>query len=354
MTGRKRGPNRPPPPKVFVSQPSPPPVVPKTVKSLLEIMTDGREYASIAGAVLDDPGKLDGELKSALADLETIRGHPCICYVANPRVADGTSMSSEDALPLAEAVDNVPGDATAVDVFIATLGGSVEVVDKLVDCLRSRFQHVSFLVPAQALSAGTLLCLSGDEIWMDERAHLGPVDPQVLLRDGRGVPLGSLLALIRRIQEDGDARMEAGGQPQWTHIRLLDQMDQKEIGAAMSASDYLVQQSSKYLETYKFKHWATRASTGALVSAKERADRAMEIAQALCDHDRWKSHSHEISRAVLVDSLQVRIEHPENVPGLRRALRRLWALWSYTFEQANVLKATVSRNYVFVRNRVNL
>ncbi len=349
MTGRKRGPNRPPPAK---SVPPPKVVPPKVVASLLPLMRDGREYESIAGAVFDKPNGLNDDLKIALRDLEQIRDRPCVCYVANPRMPD-VSMSSEDHLPLAEAVDCVPKARKRIDILLATLGGSVEIVDKLVDCLRPRFEQVSFLVPAQALSAGTLLCLAGDEIWMDERARLGPIDPQVYLRDGRPAPLQSLLALIRRIQEDGDKRMAQGEQPQWTHIRLLDQMDQKEIAAAMSASDYLVQQTSKYLEEYKFREWRAHQSTGLPVTAADRSKRAFEIAKALCDHDRWKSHSHEISRAVLYEHLKIRIEHPESVPGLGRALRRLWALWSYTFEVTNVLKATFSDDYVFVRHRVH-
>ena len=327
------------------------PLGPRRVKSLIDEMAEGREYASIAGVILDEPETaLMGELRRGLKDIEAIRGKPCIGYLGHP-TAPGAEMNGDDHLPLAEAVLSVPADAKEVDVFIATAGGSVEVVSKLVDVLRPRFEKVSFLVPAQALSAGTLWCLSGEEIWMDERAYLGPIDPQVIVADGRTVPLQALLHLLRRIQKDGDERLERGEQPQWTHIRLLDHMDQKEIGAAMNASDYLVEQACKYLETYKFREWQKR-SDGAAVTSAYRNERAMTVAKALCDHDKWKNHSHEISRSVLWNELRLQVCEPETVSGLQSAMRRLWALWSYTFGGTTVLKATYTDTYALIRHKV--
>jgi ClpP class serine protease len=51
---------------------------------------------------------------------------------------------------------------------------------------------VVFLVPDVALSAGTILAMSGDAIMMDYFACLGPIDPQVE-REGKLVPVLSCL-----------------------------------------------------------------------------------------------------------------------------------------------------------------
>jgi serine dehydrogenase proteinase len=77
------------------------------------------------------------------------------------------------------------------------------------------------------MSAGTVWALSGDEIWMDERATLGPIDPQVPGRDGRFLPAQALLALIEEIQIRGDQQIKNGANPRWTDVTILRNMDAK-------------------------------------------------------------------------------------------------------------------------------
>lgn len=50
-----------------------------------------------------------------------------------------------------------------------------------------------------AMSAGTIFCMSGDELIMDEAAFIGPIDPQVPSRNGMYVPAQSLMTLIDEI-----------------------------------------------------------------------------------------------------------------------------------------------------------
>ena len=51
--------------------------------------------------------------------------------------------------------------------------------------MRSKFDTISFVVPGQAKSAGTIIVLSGDEILMTETGSLGPIDAQVKI--GRSI-----------------------------------------------------------------------------------------------------------------------------------------------------------------------
>jgi hypothetical protein len=75
-------------------------------------------------------------------------------------------------------------------VFVLeTNGGSVEVVVRIVDTIRHHYPDcVEFVVPNYAFSAGTVLVLSGDDIYMDYFSVLGPTDPQIPDRDGRYTP----------------------------------------------------------------------------------------------------------------------------------------------------------------------
>ena len=46
----------------------------------------------------------------------------------------------------------------------------------------------NFWCPIFAMSAGTILVMSGDDIYMDYYAVLGPIDPQVRNQNGTYVP----------------------------------------------------------------------------------------------------------------------------------------------------------------------
>ena len=76
-------------------------------------------------------------------------------------------------------IRNVPNKNRELDIILVTLGGSAETVAYLVKQIRERFNHVAFILPYMAMSAGTIFCMSGDEIIMDESAFFDPIDPQV-------------------------------------------------------------------------------------------------------------------------------------------------------------------------------
>nr|DAL65714.1 MAG TPA_asm: periplasmic serine protease [Caudoviricetes sp.] len=64
-------------------------------------------------------------------------------------------------------------------IILNTPGGSVETVERFVNMNRHFYKNVNFIVPDEAMSAGTVFCLSGDKIYMDYSSSLGPIDPQV-------------------------------------------------------------------------------------------------------------------------------------------------------------------------------
>jgi len=63
-------------------------------------------------------------------------------------------------------------------VLLETPGGYIEVVQRVVNTLRNHYRQVDFIIPNFAMSAGTVLALSGDNIFMDYYSILGPIDPQ--------------------------------------------------------------------------------------------------------------------------------------------------------------------------------
>ncbi len=87
-------------------------------------------------------------------------------------------------------------------VFILyTPGGVAEIVEKMVDIIRHHYKEVWFVVPDIAMSAGTILCMSGDKIFMDYSSSLGPIDPQIPNSDGQLVPALGYLDQVERMIE---------------------------------------------------------------------------------------------------------------------------------------------------------
>lgn len=324
--------------------------VPARVPSLLDAMQDGNEYGSIVGLVYQGVD-LVPEIRRALADLENVRQRRCICYVANviKDIAE-TSIHPGDHLPFAEMVDKIPASEKNIDVYLVTPGGNAEQVTQFVTELRRKFTGVEFILPYKAMSAGTLWALSGDRIWMDSRAFIGPVDPQFPAKDGGYAPAQALITLVNEIQKVFDEYTKRRQPLPFAYVRLLDQMDHQKLAHAITATSYVTKLAAEYLERYKFSSWTTHSQKGGPVTQQERAARAIEVAQIMCSHDNWKAHGHAIQRDVVFRDLQIKVDRVESVAGLERAVRRLWAIMAYTFEKTPAAKMMLSQEYSFVRS----
>ena len=322
--------------------------------SLLDKMVDGREFQSIVGlknVVID----FDAEIKRAISDISAIRNRRTICYIANTlnvSIAGRTSISIDntDDGPFDEMLKTVPEDEKDIDIILVTPGGSADTVDHFVHKLRDRFEHVAFILPYMAMSAGTIFCLSGDELIMSESAYIGPIDPQVPSKNGAYVPAQSIFTLIDTIKQRGIEQMKKGLQPDWTDVALLKNIDPKEIGNAINASALSMRLVTEYLRLYKFRDWTTHQHDGSEVTPEQRDARAAEIAAALCDNSVWLSHGSRISREIAVNKCQLRIKYPEEIPGLDRAIRRFWALMMLTLENNPISKFYATGDYLIVRS----
>jgi len=316
-------------------------------------MVDGNEYGSIIHCIPESQETVVSDIRRALSEVEKIRGRRAICYFSNVvrNLPGPTQIESSDDLPFNEMLAKIPDGNKDIDVLVVTPGGMGQQVYQFVNSLRNRFETVEFLLPYMCMSAGTLWVLSGDQIWMDKRAFIGPIDPQVLTQEGRFVPAQSIMVLLRKIQEDGERRIKEGKTPDWSLIRLLDKMDHRNIGEAISSSKYSIKLASEFLNKYKFKHWLTHSSTGTDVTPSEREARANWVAEKLCSHEYWLSHGQGITREMAESGeLRLKIRKFEEVAGLEKAVRRLWAIMYWLFDKGPTLKTMFSQEYILVRH----
>lgn len=73
----------------------------------------------------------------------------------------------------------------AFGICLTTPGGEAEAVEKMVDLIRHHYDQFYAIVPRAAMSAGTIMCMAADKIYMDYASSLGPIDPQVPDRDDK-------------------------------------------------------------------------------------------------------------------------------------------------------------------------
>lgn len=84
-------------------------------------------------------------------------------------------QDSEQVLRAIKLTDaNVP-----IDLILHTPGGLVLASEQIANALKRHTAPVTVFVPHYAMSGGTLIALSADQIIMDDNAVLGPVDPQI-------------------------------------------------------------------------------------------------------------------------------------------------------------------------------
>lgn len=320
---------------------------------LLDLMIDGREFESLLKEQRQSINVAE-EVRRAIAEIEAIRKRPLVCYLSNlvnAAIRSSRSIDYADDLPFTEMIRSVGVENKEVDIMLVTPGGSAEQVAKFVDRIRARFDHVAFLLPDLAMSAGTIFALSGDAIVMDSRAYLGPIDPQVPNRNGQYVPAQALLTLIKEIQERGETNIQKGQNPLWTDLQILRQIDGRDIGNAVNASKYSIELVENYLFSYKFRTWHQHRD-GRTVTDDEKQKRAKEIADLLCSHELWKTHGRGITREAAWNQCRIKIEHPESTPGLERAFRRFWAVVHWIFGRTQVSKILISNNYVLMQQDI--
>ena len=240
---------------------------------------------------------------------------------------------------LRDALDALPSRRGSVAVILDTPGGIVEVVERIVTVIRSRYQEVIVIVPDRAMSAGTIFALSADRIMMDDLSCLGPIDPQIE-KDGKLVPALSYLNQFERLNEK--AKHDELTTAEYALLNKLDLGDLYQFDQARALSNELL---VKWLSTFKFKNWHETETRKKSVSPKMKKDRANKIAELLNDPERWHSHGRAIDRETLRDEVNLKIDALEEHEKLYRHLRGYFDLLKDFIRREDVISFIHSREY---------
>lgn len=224
---------------------------------------------------------------------------------------------------LAEDIDN---KKDKIYIILTTGGGSATVVERFVNILRHHYSEVNFIVPDYAYSAGTIFCMSGDNILMDYFSVLGPIDPQVQNKEGLLVAALGYLDKINELIEKANSGTLSNAE-----FLILKDFDLAELRGYEQAKDLTIALLEKWLVKYKFKNWNEHrtdpAKLGQPVTDDEKIERAKEIAGHLSNNNKWKSHGRPINIEVLKE-LRLEIDDYSEKDETRKLIRDYYDLVS--------------------------
>jgi hypothetical protein len=151
-------------------------------------------------------------IKDAVAELQGIRKSLVVSYLT----ISPNSILPDDALFFLDVIQDIKkrkgiqGKVPTLDLFLDSLGGSLDAAYKIIRILRQQAKTVRAIIPIYAKSAATAICLGTDEITMTPASELGPVDP--IIDDpisGQKIPARSIKFFLsyasdlKKLQKDG-------------------------------------------------------------------------------------------------------------------------------------------------------
>lgn len=239
-----------------------------------------------------------------------------------------------------DAIESIDNRRSKLIVLLETGGGYVTVAERSARIFHHHYGRVEFVVPTYAMSAGTVLVMSGDSIWMDYASTLGPIDPQVRKRDQQYVPaLGYLEQYARLIDKSAKGTLTTA-----ELAYLIQNFDPAELYQYEQERDLSIALLEEWLVKYKFKKWAVTETSKTPVTKKMRVDRANEIARKLNDTKLWHSHGRGIPMEVLRRDLKLQIDDFGTNPSLAQPVHDYFRLLQdYQMRRAHFLTVIHTR-----------
>lgn len=282
-------------------------------------------------AAIKEPNAHDIVRRRKIGAVQELTGRHLIIYAADFLTSNPVKQSFSGTFTITltekDGFDEVTRRLSrdrGLDVLLHSPGGLAEATESIVKLLRARFNHIRFIIPNAAKSAATMLALSGNELLLDERSELGPIDPQFrIVRDGQVVQ-----APAQAIKDQFDlAQRQIQDQPEslpaWVPII-------RQYGPALLAEcDHHLELArilvAEWLAEYMF------------AGDPKAAERARTIAEYLADHRHFHSHG----RSVGMHELQqrgVKILDLNTYPQLHEAIRDLYTTIAMTFDNTGAIK----------------
>jgi ATP-dependent protease ClpP protease subunit len=184
-----------------------------------------------------------------------------------------TAVSDDDKNGLMATIHNLDR-SKGLDLILHTPGGDITATESIVDYLRRMFgTDIRAIIPQLAMSAGTMLACSCQEIIMGKQSNIGPIDPQF-----NGIPAHGVIAEFEKAIEE--VKKDPATTPLWQTI--VGKYHPTFIGECANAIDLASSMVKEWLES------------GMFAKDADKAEKAQKIVDYLNNHKDTKAHSRHI------------------------------------------------------------
>jgi len=275
--------------------------------------------------------QISTERKKQLKKISTLRGRDVLVYASDFNKGNApVSIIPADFLPFKDQLSYIK--TKEVDIIIETPGGIAETVEDMVDMIRSRHERMGVIIPGMAKSAGTIFSMAGDEILMSDTSALGPIDAQVV-SNGKRFSADAFIDGLEKIKKE----VIKTGKLNPAYIPILQSISPGEIQHFENAQNFSKILVKNWLSTYKFKYWEKHSTSGKPVTQEEKEKQADEIANKLCKHSDWLTHSRSI-RINDLEKMGLKIRNYTSELDLYEAIDRYFTLIRMTFDLTGIYK----------------
>ncbi|MDR2813461.1 MAG: ATP-dependent Clp protease proteolytic subunit [Prevotellaceae bacterium] len=308
------------------------------MKSILQ------EYISKRLSIID----LQRELNKLIKQYNEFTGRYLFIYSVDftkGRSGIDISLVQDDFYIIQDALRK--SEKNKIDFYIETPGGSGEAAEEIARFLRKKFDEVNFVIAGEAKSAGTILALSGDNIYMCETGSLGPIDAQVKM--GRSVVSAhDYKAWVDEKRNEANSK----GVLNTFDAIMVAQISPGEIYGVVNSLEFAKDLVKGWLEKYKFKNWTETQTKREKVTDKMRKQRAEEVANKLCNHMAWRTHGRSLKIEDLKDDLL--IENIDSNQKLADIVYRIKAVTMLIFDSSTNYKLYVGEDFLLYRTATSI
>ena len=293
------------------------------------------------------PNQLSDELQRLIQIYKSKTGRGIFLYVAAmfKRIPE-ISMNQEDFYVFRDILKDY-NDENELDIYIETPGGNGITAEEIAKFLHNKFQKVNFVISGEAKSAGTILAMSGNEIYMTETGSLGPIDAQVTI--GRSIV--SAYDYIEWIKEKMDEAKKTG-KLNPVDATMISQITPGEIQQVFHSLEYAKDLVKQWLPVYKFNNWDITETRRINVTKDMKEKRASDIAESVADHSHWRTHG----RSLKIDDLTnigLKVENLDLMPEISEIVYRIQFVCKLIFETTTIYKLFISKNDRIFKQAVN-
>jgi hypothetical protein len=221
-------------------------------------------------------------------------------------------------------------------LILHTPGGVINAAETIASYLHSKFADIETIIPVYAMSAGTMIALGTNRLFMGRQSQLGPIDPQMQIGN-RFVSARSIVDQFKRAHDEisTDTRLAHVWAP------ILQTIGPALLNECENALAYGERMVASWLERNMFSGVGSADSKSAAVAA------------FFNDASKHRSHGRRIDRDV-VRSQGIDVIDLEDSQPLQDAVLSLYHVITLVFENTPATKIIhTSHGKIWIKN-INL